>query len=301
MNRNLLIADGDDELSQLYGKFLTREGYAVEVAAGGVECMASLRRSRPAVLVLGLDLLWGGAAGVLTCLREEGPPFPGVVLTSHESCPKPLRDLLAAPVVSVLQKPFPLTALRQAVHFATPTPAPACVDGVALRVGRLGSTLTSADTDPTGAPPSGRTGVLVVDDEVHIRQMLQIALPRQGFDVWLAASGREAVDLYRRHRNMIGAALLDIRMPGLSGPETLQALREIDPELPCSFMTGDAGSDQTREWLEQSGVPVLAKPFRLETLAQTLRRMAGAENLWPGWVTSSAGAEAKDREPTGGL
>ena len=60
-----------------------------------------------------------------------------------------------------------------------------------------------------------------------------------------------AVDLYRRHRDEIAAALLDVRMPGMNGPETLEALREIDPHLRCSFMTGDPGSTRTREWLER--------------------------------------------------
>ncbi len=281
MNRNVLIADGDGELGRLYGNFLTREGYAVEVAAGGVECMARLRRSRPAALVLALELPWGGAAGVLSCLREEGPPVPGVVLTTCGPDADGLQEPLTAPVVHALQKPFALAALRQAVQLASSPPAPAGADGAILPGHASGTMGTPAKPGLDGRPPAARTGVLVVDDEAGVRKLLRVALPLLGFDAWLAASGREAVELYRRHRGQIGAALLDVRMPELSGPETLDALRQIDPQLPCSFMTGDPGSDQTREWLEQSGVPVLAKPFGLEKLAQVLRRLAGGDGASP--------------------
>ena len=57
--------------------------------------------------------------------------------------------------------------------------------------------------------------------------------------------------------------------------ETLDALWEIDPQLRCSFMTGGPGTEQTRQWLEQSSIPILAKPFGLEEVVQLVRRLAG--------------------------
>jgi CheY-like chemotaxis protein len=47
--------------------------------------------------------------------------------------------------------------------------------------------------------------------------------------VWLAAGGQEALDLYQRHREAIDVVLLDVRMPGLDGPQTLAALRALNP------------------------------------------------------------------------
>ncbi len=275
MKPNLLIADGDDQLCQRHGKFLERKGYAVELTAGGVDCMARLRRSRPAVLVLAQELPWGGAAGVLCCLREEGPPVPPrVVLTTSGPDADGLHELLAAPVVYALQRPFALADLLEAVQCAASAPVLPGVNGV-IRSGQSVEKMQApAETGLTGESPAARPGVLVVDDEACVRELLRVALRPRGFDVWLAASGQEAVELYGRHRDKVVAALLDVRMPGLSGPETLKALRQIDPQLRCSFMTGDPGNDQTREWLQQSGLPVLAKPFELEKLAQVLHSLA---------------------------
>jgi CheY-like chemotaxis protein len=120
-----------------------------------------------------------------------------------------------------------------------------------------------------------KPGVLVVDDESEVRSVLRSALEGRGFRVWLADGGREALDLYRQHRDAIAVVLLDVRMPGLDGPQTLDALRHLNPEVLACFMSGDAGGYQPEE-LQERGAPFLfAKPFRLDELAQALWLLAG--------------------------
>lgn len=120
-----------------------------------------------------------------------------------------------------------------------------------------------------------RPGVLVVDDEAHVRTILQRGLEDYGFEVWPAASGHEALDVYQRHQDRIAGALLDIRMPGLDGPQTLAALQKIAPAIRCCFMTGDSGCYDLAELLELGAFTVLAKPFRLAEVAKVLWRLVG--------------------------
>ena len=89
--------------------------------------------------------------------------------------------------------------------------------------------------EPTVLEPSEKPGVLVVDDEHMVRIMVQLGLERNGFDVWLARNGREAIDLYRAHAEQIAVVLLDVCMPGLDGLATLMVLRELNPEVVCMF------------------------------------------------------------------
>jgi CheY-like chemotaxis protein len=117
-------------------------------------------------------------------------------------------------------------------------------------------------------------GVLVLDDEAHLRTVLDITLRRHGFPVWLAAGGREALDLYRRHGAAIGVLLLDVRLPGgLDGPATLRALREAHPDAAWTayFMTGSAAPYTEEELLGLGAERVLAKPLDLVKLVQLLR------------------------------
>jgi CheY-like chemotaxis protein len=124
-------------------------------------------------------------------------------------------------------------------------------------------------------------GVLVVDDEACIRKLLEAGLRQEGLAVWLAASGQEALDLYRRHRDAIDVVLLDVRMPGLDGPQTLAALQELNPQVCCCFMSGGLGS-YTGEGLRDLGAAaVLPKPFRLPEVARVLLGLAGDANGEP--------------------
>jgi CheY-like chemotaxis protein len=116
-----------------------------------------------------------------------------------------------------------------------------------------------------------RPGVLVVDDDHFVRHLVQLGLERDGFEVWLAAGGREAIRLYRQHRESSGVVLLDVRMPGLDGLQTLEALRELNPEVRACFMSGDMG-DYGSEGLRQRGAArLIPKPFLLGDLANVLR------------------------------
>lgn len=119
---------------------------------------------------------------------------------------------------------------------------------------------------------SEKPGVLVVDDEHMVRIMVQLGLERNGFDVWLARNGREAIDFYRRHAKEIAVVLLDVGMPGLDGLETLEVLHELNPEVVACFMS--AGTYEPKELLQRGAAYVIAKPFRPDDLANLLRLIA---------------------------
>lgn len=117
--------------------------------------------------------------------------------------------------------------------------------------------------------------LLVVDDDDTLRTVLARELRRRGFDVYSAGSGSEAVETYRRLGGRIGLALLDVNMPGMTGPDVLAALRTIDPLVRCCFMTADARPETRSALRKAGGREVLAKPFAsLAEVCETLRRLA---------------------------
>ena len=136
-----------------------------------------------------------------------------------------------------------------------------------------------AGSETRTSPLPERPGVLVVDDEHLVLAMLQLSLERNGFDVWLAGSGREAIHLYQVHRNQIDVVLLDVRMPGLDGPATLDALRDLNPDVQVCFMSGDTGVYEPEALLKRGAAHVIAKPFRLEELAKALLRLVRGEPI----------------------
>jgi CheY-like chemotaxis protein len=115
-----------------------------------------------------------------------------------------------------------------------------------------------------------RPCILVVDDSEALRCLLQTALGRAGFETVLAANGHDACARLNE-KPAVDLALLDVRMPGLSGPETFVALRARRPNLPCCFMTGDCGDYEPAELLRMGALAVIPKPFQLADLVQSLR------------------------------
>jgi CheY-like chemotaxis protein len=123
-------------------------------------------------------------------------------------------------------------------------------------------------TEPVPPAPA----ILVVDDEPLIQRLVADILQQHGYAVLVAASGAEAVTLYQNHPGTIQLVLLDIRMPGLDGPATLEALRALDPQVRCCFLSGDLGDYTEEDLLQRGAQGVLRKPFRVDELLSLLGR-----------------------------
>jgi len=123
-------------------------------------------------------------------------------------------------------------------------------------------------------PPTAQPGILVVDDEDAVRQLLHLSLQLHGFRVWTAAGGAEALEVYQAHRDAIALVLLDVRMPGMVGPAVYRALETLDPEARIAFMSGNLGVYTEVELLALGARAVLSKPFDLVQLATMLHELA---------------------------
>lgn len=131
--------------------------------------------------------------------------------------------------------------------------------------------------DP-GVPGPGqprRPGVLIVDDEAGIRALLTLYLAEQGFSVWEAATGEQAVAVLDAQRAHIDLVLLDVVMPGLDGPQTLDRLRAIVPAIRCCYMSGYVGAHSAGDLRAGGALAVFEKPLQLATLVRELNRLIG--------------------------
>ena len=111
------------------------------------------------------------------------------------------------------------------------------------------------------AIPLIRRKALVVDDEVDIAETISELLEREGFDVTIASDGSAA--LMALDHAEFDVVLSDLRMPGVSGPEMYERLRERRPNMlsKIAFVTGDTLGASMDAFLRDSGRPVLEKPF----------------------------------------
>ncbi|GGF35510.1 response regulator [Aliidongia dinghuensis] len=113
--------------------------------------------------------------------------------------------------------------------------------------------------------------ILLVEDDPDVQTIASMALIDIGeFDLTVCSSGREALDRIGHIQPQL--VLLDVMMPDMDGPTTLEALRRLPltPQPPVVFMTAKVQPQEQRRYLDLGAVDVIAKPFDPVTLADQL-------------------------------
>jgi CheY-like chemotaxis protein len=143
-----------------------------------------------------------------------------------------------------------------------------------------------ADEEP---PPQGLgQQLLVVDDEISLREISSQALKSFGYRVRLAGDGMEALGAYRLAKDAgrpFDLVILDLAMPVMGGKECLERILEMDPEAKVIIATGQADDDPEVRALAGRAAGLLRKPFNL-----VARIREG------GWALSSPGQAQAGRE-----
>jgi CheY-like chemotaxis protein len=242
VRQSILIADGDAELCVRYRKFFKKRGYQTEISTDGLDCVRTLRHRTPDVLLLDLELRWGGGDGVLGWLNEEPQFLPGrVILTATEASANLFDRLASPPVVKTLKKPFPLSTLLDG-------PAFNALDGI-----------------KHSSNGSQRRGILVVDRESADRDRLQSYLQDHGFHVWTAESGEQALDHCCDRGEQILVVLLESRQAH-DGLQTLEGIRAYNADIPVCFMAGDTCACESNDLLSQGVHRVFGKPLQMDEI-----------------------------------
>ena len=133
--------------------------------------------------------------------------------------------------------------------------------------------------------------ILVADDEESIRWVLSKALKQKGFSVDLAHDGRQALELIKD--NCYDLAILDIKMPGITGLDLLDKVRELNNDLLMVIMTAEASMKNAVEAMKRGAYDYITKPFDLDVIDAIIEKVAKARDI-AGQV-SSLKQELKDR------
>jgi DNA-binding NtrC family response regulator len=115
--------------------------------------------------------------------------------------------------------------------------------------------------------------ILVVDDEPNVRKVLGALLEQAHYEVALAASALEALDLVRAHDPDL--VISDLRMPGLDGLELLRRLRDDFPEIPVVLLTAHGTVENAVEAMKRGALDFLTKPFDKTRVLDIVRKAVG--------------------------
>lgn len=110
--------------------------------------------------------------------------------------------------------------------------------------------------------------ILVIDDEQAICKMLEKFLSRKGYKAITALNGEEGIKKVKQEKPHI--VLLDIKMPGIDGIETLKRIREVDKEVGVIMITVIKEDATGRKCMELGAYDYVTKPFSLDYLESAL-------------------------------
>jgi CheY-like chemotaxis protein len=237
--KNILIVDDSEITRQGLSRAAEDAGFNGISVANGQEALAMLRGGAAIDLVV-LDLLMPIMDGwqFLKLLKRD-PALASIPVIVLSGAADLPEQIGGLGAVGVLPKPVELDRLC------------ACIRGFASQK---------------------RPGVLIVDGDSQARSMLGRILGHFGFAIWLADDAQEALDLYQHNQAGIDVALIDATLR-----ETLSALQQINPQVPCCFMVGERHSQEPAGFLALGACAVLEKPFGLTDVASALRAAMRSE------------------------
>ena len=258
----VLCVDDDPEVLGVLKEYLTAQGFHVVTATDGVEAMFEAQRALPRAVILDLSMPRLGGLAALDRIQRLLPGVLFILISGH---PQALEVVTEAEIkiARAFCKPLDLVAVLGALAQAgvvpperRPEPSPQDLDA--------------------GGTEFSRRRVLVVDDEPDVREVLVEYLQGKEFEVLGAASGREALGRISEFRPHI--VLLDISMPGLSGVETLQRIKDLAAETVVVMVSGQGDEAIARQTLALGAADYVMKPVDFAYLNSVLdtHRLTGS-------------------------
>ena len=136
-----------------------------------------------------------------------------------------------------------------------------------------------ASTIRPGEPSLGT--ILLIEDEVLTRQLIEQFLTDARFEVLVAEDGAIGIELFRQRPDSIDLIVLDLVMPRKNGNEVLKEIREIRPDLPAVVSTGCPGPVVIEALGNLPVSEVFFKPYRLSLLVRRVREILEVDQTSP--------------------
>jgi two-component system cell cycle sensor histidine kinase/response regulator CckA len=121
--------------------------------------------------------------------------------------------------------------------------------------------------------PTGTETILLVEDEIGIRDLASTFLQGRGYKVLTAADGNDALRIAEGHEDLIHLLVTDIVMPNVGGSELAKRLRQVRPQIKVLFMSGYPDHPTLPDKSIGTQATVMQKPFSLDTLACKVRSL----------------------------
>lgn len=248
----LLLIDDEEEFLSSATTALTRRGMEIETAQHGIEGLKILAEKTIDVVVLDQKMPGMDGLEVLGHIREKFPDLPVIILTGHGSIPQAFYASRKG-IFDYLSKPCDIEKLTEKIQEAFHQ-----------------SSSAESIIAPAKEKSYSKLRVLLVDDEAELLESLSNVLSRRKMAVRTANSGEEALNILQDE--LIEVVVLDIKMPGMDGIETLKRIKRNHPAIEVILLTGHPDVNNALQGVKLGAFDYMVKPPEIEELTDTIRK-----------------------------
>lgn len=234
---NVLVVDDLRSIRLTLGGILEDEGHNVVTVEDGYQAIEAVRKTHFDAIFM--DIKMPGINGIQTFREVKKIDSQAlVVMMTAYSVEDLIREALEEGAYAVIYKPFDIERII------------AIIDNLLQE----------------------KTLILVVDDQFADRETVKTALENKGYRVTTANDGAEAIEMVKgRHYNII---FLNVSLPDMSGVETFEQVKQIEPEATVIMMTGCTEDDLVKSAVGAGAYTCLHKPFDMEKVITLVEAIA---------------------------
>ncbi len=271
----VLIVDDEPSLRDVAQATLLKFGYGVLTARHGADALPLYvtHRNEIAVVITDISMPVMDGPALIAAIHSIDPDLP-IIASSGLGLDAQLAEAQDAGVKYFLPKPYSadrmLRLLRQVLDAKGDSEAESEAPPVPEVAERP---KTEAPQEPTIYPKVSLARILIVDDMEPLRSLIEQILANAGYDPIVSASGTEALKRFDETSPQPTVVITDVGMPGMSGFQLVDALRQRNPGIKVVLMTGDDQTVTGWKGFSADTACVLAKPFSPAALLALLKDM----------------------------
>ena len=231
----ILVVDDQAGMRLTLKGILSRKGYDVSTAEDGLQAIEAAKKTEFRMILM--DIKMPGMSGVETFIKiKELNKTATVIMMTAFAVEDEIKRAIQEGAYAVIHKPFDMERI----------------------LGVIGECLKN------------QTLVLLVDDRLEDRNLFKQILEKKNYKVVDVGSGEECLKQVKERRFQV--ILLDIRLPGINGVETLKRVKEIRPDVGVIMITAYSEKELVQEAVEQGSFTCLQKPLDMENLLGVVSR-----------------------------
>lgn len=242
--KKVLLIDDEEVIRNRMKKVIEKEGYETFIASGGREGMEIFAREDPDLVITDLMMPDMDGMEVMHLVKKASPGTEVILITGYGEYEMAVQALREG-ALDYLKKPID-------------------IDQLIISLGRC------KERSANRVKLSSQINILIADDEKLARGKLERIFTKEGYNVFTAENGKEALDIFNHTK--IDIVLTDLKMPVMGGIELLHEIKKLTDDVEVILLTGYGNENIAIQAMREGALNFLTKPIDIEQMIASIEK-----------------------------